>query len=382
MEEQDKKDGQKYNGEIGILTYHHADNYGAVLQAFALVNVLEQRGLHVTVLDYTKQEHIKAYSIIRFNKKEGIKGLLSLVLSMPNYRKLYRRHKQFALFRTHYLPLSPRYSSSKELYSVFSQYETIVSGSDQVFNVRENEEVSPYFLPVYYTGVKKIAYAPSFGRSVFSDSIDNTIKKPLSDFDAISCREIAGAKHIKDLTGKDCPVVLDPIFLPGKRFWSDVSVKPKGICYKYILVFDLLGGKTLIELAKELNSTKGYKIICITTKRFLKGPYFIDQVIWDASPLEFVGWIENAEYVVTDSFHGAAFSIMFGKPLLSLIVNELASERIVTLMSYFSQEGKILTKAKASAITNINDYVITPTDCARIEVARDHSLSFLLSSLK
>ena len=125
---------------------------------------------------------------------------------------------------------------------------------------------------------------------------------------------------------------------------------------------------------------KGYRIICITTKRFLKGSYFIDQVIWDAAPLEFVGWIENAEYVVTDSFHGAAFSVMFGKPLLSLIVNKLASERLITLMSYLGQEDKILTKAIGREITNINDYVITPNDYSQIEQARDSSLSFLFSS--
>lgn len=361
--------------KVGILTYHNPDNYGAVLQTMALLESLKRLGLDVTVIDYTTEAHLKAYKFFQFNGTP--KSLLNFVLSLPNYFKLKRRHQKFTDFRGSHFPLTRRYVNKSDFLENLPKLDAVITGSDQVFQVWEDKELSVYYLPFYGTHIKKIAYAPSFGRSEFTSSIDSKILKALSDFDKLSCREQKGAQHIHELTGKDCALTVDPVLLIGKEFWSDVCNKQNDFKDNYILIYDLLGGPYLVNLAKQLNRDKNYKIVCITTKKFLKRPYRVDKLMWDASPLEFVGWFKDASYVVTDSFHGSAFATIFQKPLVSLIINERASERLETLLFYLDSKDKLLTRKKISTGIDINEYVIETRTTRELKKAIDSSRIYL-----
>ncbi len=366
--------------KIGILTYHNADNYGAVLQALALVMVLKGQGHDAEIIDYTTVGHIKAYNFFNFNGT--LKSILNIILGLPNYFRLKRRHNKFASFRTSNLPMTRRYVDKKDFLDNLPDVDVIITGSDQVFNVWENKELSVYYLPFFHTKIKKIAYAPSFGRSEFTPSIDEKMRGALSDFDALSCREKMGAQHIEELTGKDCSLVVDPVLLLNSEAWGKMCTQQTVYNEPYILIYDLLGGPYLVNLVKQLNKGKNYKIVCITTKKFLKRPYFVDKMIWDASPLEFVGWFKDASYVVTDSFHGSAFATVFKKPLVSLVINEKASERLYTLLSYVESKEKILTRKKLSEKIDVNKYVIDFSNDYRLETAIELSHKYIKDAVE
>lgn len=372
---QDKTMDKSDNKKVGILTYHNPDNYGAVLQTMALVEMLKRLDVCPSVIDYTTNAHLSAYKYFQFNGT--LKSILNIILGLPNYFKLKRRHQKFADFRGSHFPLTRRYVDKVDFLGDLPKLDAIITGSDQVFQVWENKELSVYYLPFYGTHIKKIAYAPSFGRSEFNSSIDSKIAKALSDFDNLSCREEKGAQHIQELTGKECALTVDPVLLMGKEFWSNVCFSPDEFKEEYILIYDLLGGPYLVNLANQLNKDKKYKIVCITTKKFLKRPYHVDKMIWDASPLDFVGWFKNASYVVTDSFHGSAFATIFSKPLVSLIINERASDRLETLLSYMDAGEKLLNRKKLSEGININDYVISTSSNAKLEKAIAFSQNYL-----
>ena len=376
---QDKTMDKSNCKKVGILTYHNPDNYGAVLQTLALVEQLKRLGLDVSVIDYTTQAHLNAYKFFRF--PNTLKSFLNIVLGLLNYFRLKRRHKKFAAFRTEWFPLTRRYANKEEFLQKLPQLDAIIVGSDQVFQVWDDKDLSVYYLPFYNTTIKKIAYAPSFGRSVFTPDIDAKITKTLSDFDRLSCREEIGARHIQIITGKDCSLVVDPVLLIGREFWAGVAVSQSNDNKPYILIFDLLGGPYLVKLAKQLNKGKDLKIVCITTKRFLKRPYNVDKLIWDASPLEFVGWFKNASYVVTDSFHGSAFATIFNKPLISLIILERASDRLETLLSYFGAKDKLLSKKKISEGIEVNDYVVNTNATPELEEAVIVSHNYLKNAI-
>lgn len=365
--------------KVGILTYHNPDNYGAVLQTLALSEQLKRLGLDVSVIAYTTQAHLKAYKFFQFNGTP--KSLLNLFLSLPNYFRLKRRHQKFASFRAEEFSLTRRYANKEEFLKDLPKVDAIIVGSDQVFQVWEDKALSVYYLPFYNTTIKKIAYAPSFGRSVFTPAIDAKISKALTDFVWLSCREEIGARHIQEITGKNCSLVVDPVLLIGREFWAGVAESQNNDKNPYILIFDLLGGPYLVKLAKQLNKGKDLKIICITTKRFLKRPYHVDKLIWDASPLEFVGWLKNASYVVTDSFHGSAFATIFRKPLVSLIINERASDRLETLLSYFGAKDKLLSRKKISEGLDVNDYVVNTNATPELEKAVNLSRNYLKNAI-
>ena len=204
-----------------------------------------------------------------------------------------------------------------------------IVGSDQVFHPK-----SPYLRAFFFdfpkNDSKKIAYAPSFGMSDFNDGITQKIKPFLIDFDYLSCREQDGAAYLSKVVNKSIPVVLDPIFLLSKQQWLKMAVLPKTKS-KYIFIYDLNGGYNLIKIAKKIQKETELKIICQTqtAHRFYK----IDKQLYNTGPKEFVGYIANAEYVVTDSFHGTAFSVLFEKKQFIYIARPHASTRIRSIMN-------------------------------------------------
>lgn len=382
MEKQTEISHKVAHRKVGILTFHWADNYGAVLQAYSLQAAVSAFGYDVSIINYNPHGKNVSDGIFRRYYAGFAKNLLCNILLIPNYFKLLKRKKKFSQFRSIFFNLTPGAYSVKDILE-FEDWSDMISGSDQVFNIDVNVAPSVYYLPFTKTGLNKIAYAPSFGFSEFSDEIDNKIVGPLSSFDFLSCRETDGARHISELTDRECHVVLDPVLLNTQDFWVNMCKEPN-VGSDYILIYDLLGGQNLVTLAHKIREEKNkkLKIVCVTTKKFLKHSYDVDQIIWDAGPEEFVGFFKKAAYVVTDSFHGCAFALLFNKPLVSLIVSERAKARLLTLLRKVRSEDKIIPKDSVIKDLQINDYIIRDYETAVLEGERNSSLSYLYTALK
>ena len=321
--------------KIGIFTYMQT-NYGAVLQAFALQHFLQIQGYDAEIVDFTTKEHLVDHKVFKKYPTKWWKSFLLNGLSLVWYLPLRRREKRNLQFKKDYYHFTRRYSDQEELLKDPPQKDVYISGSDQVFNLN-----SPYY-QVYYLnfdkkGAKKIAYAPSFGISAFSEKMEATIRPLLNDFDALSCRETQGAEFISRIVGQVVPTVVDPVLLLSREEWSSVAKHNND---EYILVYDLNGGDNLICIANSIKQQMGMPVYCITGN-YLKR-YKVDRVILDAGPAEFVGFFENASYVVTDSFHGTSFSIIFGKPFLTYIAVKETSGRITSLLERVGLSNRII----------------------------------------
>lgn len=320
------------NKKIGIITITVGEilnkyNYGNKLQNYAMQAQLKELGYDSETIiyepiipDYTKkmQENSTKYKfefcqfiddLIRVIKRKVLRKRIDFLSEL--------RTKKFKEFNEKNIKFSPhKYKHSDNLNELVKQYDLFVAGSDQIWNPYYEGYNSFYFMD-FAPENRRITYAPSFGVSVIPDEIKAAYKERLSSLKYLSIREDIGKELLKREFGLDAQFVCDPVFLLDKDEWIKICSK-RNIKEKYIAVY-LLGKKSLetkkqiLKISKELN----IKVIDIYT--------------WDnpnsqfAGPNEFLSLIYNCEFLITDSFHGTAFSIIFDKPVI--IVDRNASNK-------------------------------------------------------
>lgn len=324
---------------ILIYTYKHS-NYGAVLQAYALQKYLMDAYMaDVKIVDFTTDAHLKTDSLI---KTTGgvIERVVCTFFNLLHSKELKSRRVKTKLFKERFCVQTDRFSSIDSLINNNPVADIYITGSDQVFNPNS------IYLPVYYLGFKKgngikVAYAPSFGISRFTPDVTDCIKPYLVDFDFISCREAVGAEYLSKILERTVPTVCDPTLLLKKTDWSKIAVAPN-YDKPYILVYDINGGSDIVNLARRLAAEKRLPVVCITSKTHRN--YKVDKIVRDAGPEEFVGWFKEAEYVVTDSFHGTVFSWIFEKEFFYYLAYEGTSSRAMNLLKHLGCEDRIVTK--------------------------------------
>lgn len=298
--------------KIGQLTFHASHNYGSVLQAYALSRQLQILGYDTEFLNLRPQSQKDAYQVIT---GKGIHKAFHYML----YPYLKKRYDNYERFITGVLRVTKReYRSTEELRRQNFDYDAYICGGDQIWN-----PICQDFEPAYYLQfleaddcAKKIAYAPSLGRTEFDSSILKQISVWLQRFDSISVREVSGAKMVRELTDKNVQVVCDPVILLDRSEWEKLAVKPK-INKPYILVYFLENNHGSRSLTEYLRKITNYEVVILNEyiRDFFK-PY---HKAYSASPEEFVGLFRDASLIYTNSFHGTAFATIFEKPFISAI---------------------------------------------------------------
>ena len=303
--------------KIGVLTYHYANNYGAVLQAYALKNHLEKQGHNVEILNYnTSKLYLKnrpLKSKIKTFMWNGLKKVLGGA----------KKEKAFVCFRKSKLEVEGeqiKEHSALEHYVKKQDFDAFIVGSDQVWNTEINGKDKAYFLD--FAGDKKrISYAASFGVSDLPIEDLKTVKEAVSLFNAVSVREETGKEILKKSGFKgNIQVVLDPVFFLDEKQWSKIFSK-RLIDRKYILCYVMPGDSILenkiVSIANKIKEKTGFEIIFIGRKEYCRFKNDGKDII-GASPEDFLSLIKYAEVVVTNSFHGTAFSILFSKCFYAL----------------------------------------------------------------
>ena len=343
---------------IGIITFHNADNYGALLQAYALQEYLNSDSRHsAQIINFRTEEHTREYPILPVLKGNICRWLVLYIFHLCAKKHLLRKKLAFQIFRETHLKLTERYSNPDSFCQNPPKFDVYISGSDQVFNpgVRHS---NIYYLDFNKNASKKIAYAPSLGVSKLSTDDGIRISGYLKDFDSLSCRESQGAAILSRLSGRKVPAVVDPVFLIGRKQWEAIAKQPQSRS-PYILVYDLCGGYKLQKLAKQVKKETGLSIITVSAS--VKKDYPLYQAIYDCSPDELLGYIMNASYVVTDSFHGTALSIRFGTKVISFIAQPSLSSRVVSLMDALSLSSQIVSNINSFDFKSMkfNEYRLT-----------------------
>ena len=286
---------------VGILTFHDADNFGAVLQTYALYKsiCMIADDADVKIINY-KCEKVLDNMSFRENVKK--RGLIKAIYKYPQFISI---HKKFNNFRRQYLPLTEELNSIIELQELTDKYDVIISGSDQVWNLKLTGNDSVYYQSFYQKENKKYSYAASMGVYWFEQGQVEKYRKILSEFACISLREETTADKFKDL-GLSVRTDLDPTLLLGREGWN-VIASDKFVNKKYIALYMVPYQKEVVERAFDIQKRTGLPIILLSKSREPKSATHAGNM----TPEEFIGAIRDAEYVVTNSFHGTAFSIMF-----------------------------------------------------------------------
>lgn len=336
--------------DICLLTIYLA-NYGAVLQTYALQVYL--RNLPKVSNVYIANFYSTAcYDIFRNTKGSNfIKTFFKRILLSFKYFQFKRKNIREIEFMSQNCKYTKRYESFIQFTENLPNVDIFLTGSDQVFN--PNSAYFDYFFQNFHKrGKLKVAYASSLGLESFPDPFGNFAKMMLEDFDFLSCREETAAKYISKLTGKTVEYVVDPTLLLNESEWTEVATCPN-IKGRYILVYDLNGGQELINIAQKVSDFIGCKIVCLKAKF---GVHYknIYKHIYDAGPREFVGLFKGAEYVVTDSFHGTMFSLIFGKPFNVYIAVERTSSRIRSILSCLEMEDYIIDSKNVFRICDVS----------------------------
>lgn len=314
---------------IGLITYYNSDNYGAMLQAYALQTEINNNSCKCIVILHdrfsVKQKLLIGNSENKFCRYsnlilKAIKYPRSLSILAASHQKGIRRKEQrqrikCAKFREDFFPNKSDvfYYSTEQIMSDPPICDAYVCGSDQIWNPERFEGAEPFYLDFAPNGRNRIAYAPSVAMTYIPDNLKNRYRTLISKFSDVSVREKKGCIAIKNATGVEPEWVMDPTFLLPKDSWikfSEVAVKvPKRYIFCYFLGKEnLLRSRRLInKLAKKLNAT----VVVLPY-----GEHFADRKwrgVEGVGPREFVALIRNAQYVITDSFHGTALSIILNK---------------------------------------------------------------------
>lgn len=323
--------------KIGILTYHYSNNYGGVIQSYALYSYLTSLGLNVEIINYIPS-YVNLDSI--FYETGLRKNILKMKKADMNpiklFKRIYIRMKysktiinKFDDFRNYNLS---RRVDENSFHEILNDYHAIIVGSDQVWSPGERNKKT-YFLDYpNYKGLK-ISYAADSTVSEINTNHLARLTKALKDFDSISVRNEHSHKFAQTLLGKSVPIVVDPTLL-----WKFDEYNQKSN-EKYILVYVLgkeISGtnkKAIEKIKKVYGDMKVYAIV-IPTRKFEKCDY-ADEVIYDTGPIEWLNMFRNATFVFTDSFHGTLFSIKFRKPFLAYYAEELRVTRFIDLSNRY-----------------------------------------------
>lgn len=319
---------------IGILTFCQSINYGACLQTFALRKYLENNGFNAVIIDY----------VPNYENEDDPRNILQRIRSwvwektLRRFLRDYKRISKTITFKEKYFKFTKkRYFDPKQLRDNSENFVCCIVGSDQVWNPRYVGSDMTWFLD--FTDTKRIAYAASFGISELPPKYVPIYRRYLQDFDNITVREETGANIVKDLIGVKPEVVLDPVFLIDKHEWQNMAVSVVG--YKYVLCYYMPGfpdvEKKIAEIAKKYAKETNATIVNIGKHEISKLKFW-ENNCFGISPEEFLGLVNGAEMVITNSFHGTAFSLIFGKKFISVVndknnIQSNVSSRIVDLLS-------------------------------------------------
>lgn len=311
--------------KIGILTFHRAHNYGAVLQCYALIQFLRSIGNEVYVIDYSSDYVQNCYKLIdinRIRRRNPIRLISKLIKEINLYKVRKVRAEMFNNFVNKHFPLLS--------ISNIDVLDAVIVGSDQVWNTKLTHGFDDYYWGKFVNNkkIKLISYAASIEEFWEKEENDNVIKL-LSKFKSISVREDNAAKYLqKLLPNKHVSVCVDPTLLETSIIWNRIVAQPP-YNEHYLLVYQVRNSNKTVSIAKKIAKKLSLSIIYLSASVYGKN----SKLSKFASPEQYLGLFKNSSFVVCTSFHGTVFSLVYEKPFVSVKLNDGKDSRVESLLS-------------------------------------------------
>lgn len=296
------------------------DNYGSLLQTYAFQQYLRKHKVDARIIVYTGRPFLRQVArlfnmpLLRMKMRAVYRDWSARILRPALRSQLLERAVRFKAFREKYLTIAPAITSRRQLAECAQRYDVFIVGSDQLWNP-VNVGTDFFTLNFVPDGKLKLSYATSFGVSHIPASLHRKYRHYLRRFDRLSTREKSGQTLIRDLAQRDAAVVCDPTLLQERDFWDTLKGEAPIVAGEYIFCYFIGSRADVRAHAMKFREKTGLPIVVLPhIDEYVKSDVgFGDRALYDVGPAEFVNLIAHATYVLTDSFHGTVFSLLYGK---------------------------------------------------------------------
>lgn len=366
--------------KVGLVTFYD-DNFGTCLQAFALQYVIESLGYDVSIVKYHRGNQAivkenRMAKIVKYSPKTVINYLI-------NYKFIQQRKKGFDDFRNKYLHFDSTYNlyRDSDISVLKGKFNALVCGSDMMWSTQFKADW-PYYLLNFENKSKTISYSPSFGHNCMSDEEKEMFLPLINNIGHLSCREQDGVRFIKDSFGLEATHAIDPTCLHTKEVWNKIIGNNERLCADdYVLTYSFLGTKKngRNKIFSQFKEGKYGRLVILSGaedeyKKYRYNGY--------ASPIEFIRLYRDCRFVITDTFHGMLFAIIFEKPFIVLDKSSfgVTADRLVSTLKTLGLENRYV---KANAVIDERYLTLDYTKPNEIlSKQRIASIEYLRNSLK
>jgi polysaccharide pyruvyl transferase WcaK-like protein len=373
--------------KIAILTQPLKTNYGGILQAYALQKVIKSLGHDVITIDRKYNTYPKYRILLSRWKNSILQKVNRLDRVIFSEKELQLVAQNSSEFISNHIKLSEIIDTDKKIITHFKKniYDSVIVGSDQVWRPRYSPNIYNFFLDFLKgTQTKRIAYAPSFGSDQWEFNSEQTeiCKELINQFDAISVREDSGILLCEKYLKVTPKLVLDPSFLLSKQTYIDL-IKNKNLnnkkgLFTYVLDRNTEKANIINKVSEKLNLAEFNN----QPKESIKNPKSNNVVDYIYPPVE--GWLNGfyqADFIVTDSFHGTVFSILFNKPFIAIANEERGIARFKSILKQFNLQHRLVFNATDITPVLLQEKLDYNSINTRLENLKIETLIFLKNAI-
>ena len=331
--------------KIGIITFHNSYNCGSMLQAYALQQVIDRMtGRKSEIVDFSNEGQQKLYGVRQPN--DSLKNIIKNIILAPRLKKIARNYESYERFKKRNFRLSNR-PIHKSVDLSDADYDIVVAGSDQIWNITIADGDDAYFLP-WVKNARKVAYAPSFGAKNIAEFADDPTRYAdyLRGFSNLSIRERNGLEWLQNLTGKSAELLLDPTLLLNQDDYAEIESHDLKLLPRYIFYYSPGYSRDINKLVHRISQKYKLPVIAFNTKTFyVKGMQFSGFKLPEIeNPSTYLQLIKNAEIIITTSFHGTVFSTIYRKKFWTVKNGGMFGndDRVKTLMHLLDLEDRMI----------------------------------------
>lgn len=358
--------------KCGIITFHRAHNYGAVLQAYALQRAVSKLGYYVGIIDYSPDTINTGYALVPKKSKvtwgRYIKAWVGFFLDIKRKTRRFKKFNDFINRKLNLLCVNDKC------------VDVLLLGSDQIWNPHLTGAVDPvYFGFIEPMKPKRIiSYAASMGTTELDGAQRDSFFSYLNNLDYIGVREDSLKEYIGSHVAKNVTITLDPTLLLDKCDWDDIAEFNSKTADEYCLVYEVQPHPATEKIVSTIRNELNIQVIKIGAK---SNHRISRDVITDSSPGEFVGYFKRAKFVITTSFHGTVFSIINNIPFITLQFNNSIDLRSKSLLTSLGLQDHLIADPDLKYILHMITEFNPNSYREKLDNLRTESLTYLTDSI-